>query len=113
MPPRRDAGLERQRSLTFAKLFGSAETPIQDITTSDGTSIWASDGVHLTSPAYRVTARFLMAELEKADHGDVGEPALKRARLKKCGPGACAAASKASGQAAAAAATEDSDSIIL
>jgi hypothetical protein len=31
------------------KLFGSAETPIQDLTTSDGTSIWAGDGVHLTS----------------------------------------------------------------
>jgi hypothetical protein len=86
MPPRRDAGLERQRSLTFAKLFGSAETPIQDITTSDGTSIWASEGVHLTSPAYRVAARFLMAELEKADHGDVGEPALKRARLESVVP---------------------------
>ncbi len=28
----------------------------------------------------------MMAELEKADHGDVGEPALKRARLESVVP---------------------------
>jgi hypothetical protein len=47
---------------------------------------WAGDGVHLTSPAYRVAARLLMAELEKADHGEVGEPVLKRARLESVVP---------------------------
>jgi hypothetical protein len=59
--------------IDLCKLFDTAETPIQDLTTSDGTSIWAGDGVHLTSPAYRVAARLLMAELERADHGEAGE----------------------------------------
>ncbi len=70
----------------LCKLFGSAETLIQDLTTSDGTSIWAGDGVHLTSPAYRVASRLLMAELEKADIVEAGEPALKRARLESVIP---------------------------
>jgi hypothetical protein len=37
--------------IDLCKLFGSAETPPQDLTTPDGTSVWAGDGVHLTSPA--------------------------------------------------------------
>jgi hypothetical protein len=38
--------------IDLCKLFGSSETPIQDLATSDGTSIWAGDGVHLTSLVY-------------------------------------------------------------
>ncbi len=72
--------------IDLCKLFGSAETPIQYLTTSDGTSIWAGDGVHLTSLAYRVAARLLMSELERADHGEAGEPAVKRARLESVVP---------------------------
>jgi hypothetical protein len=72
--------------INLCKLFGSAETPIQDLTTSDGTSIWAGAGVHLTQPAYRVAARLLMAKLERADHGEAGEPAVKRARLESFVP---------------------------
>jgi hypothetical protein len=87
--------------INLCKLFGSAETPIQDLTTPDGTSVWAGDGVHLTSPAYRVAARLLMAELEKSDHGETGEPATKQARLE-CGPGSFAAAGEAGGQTATA-----------
>jgi hypothetical protein len=67
-------------------LFGSADTSIHNLTTSDGTSIWAGDGVHLTSPAHRVEARLLMAEVEKADEGEDGEPRLKRARLESVVP---------------------------
>ncbi len=63
-----------------------AETPIQDLATTDGTSIWTGYVVHLTSPAYRIAARLLMAELERADHGEAGEPALKRARLESVVP---------------------------
>jgi hypothetical protein len=72
----------------LCKLFGSAETPIQDLTTYDGTStgIWAGDGVHLTSPAYRVAALLLMAELERADMAETGKPVLKRARLESVVP---------------------------
>jgi hypothetical protein len=43
-------------------------------------------GVHLTSPAYRVAARLLMAELEKSDMSESGEPVLKRARLESVVP---------------------------
>jgi hypothetical protein len=43
--------------IDLCKLFGSAETPLQELTTPDETSVWAGDGVHLTSPAYRVAAR--------------------------------------------------------
>jgi hypothetical protein len=75
------------KAINLCKLFGSAETlNFQDLTTPDGTSVWAGDGVHLTSPAYRVAARLLMAELEKSDHGEAGEPATKRARLESVVP---------------------------
>ncbi|MFN9905709.1 MAG: hypothetical protein ACK56F_06215, partial [bacterium] len=70
------------RVIDLCKLFGSAETPFQELTTPDGTSVWAGDGVHLTSPAYRVAARLLIAELERSDKGEAGEPATKRQRLE-------------------------------
>ncbi len=70
----------------LCKLFGSAETPLQELTTPDGTSVWAGNGVHLTSPAYRVAERLLMAELERSDHGEAGEPATKRPRLESVVP---------------------------
>jgi hypothetical protein len=44
--------------------------------------VWAGDGVHLTSPAYRVAARLLAAELEPSVLGETGEPATKRPRLE-------------------------------
>jgi hypothetical protein len=74
--------------IDLCKLFGSAETPLQDLTTSDGTSVWAGDGVHLTSPAYRVAARLLAAELERTLLGEAGEPATKRPRLESVVPAA-------------------------
>jgi hypothetical protein len=48
----------------------------------------AGDGVHLTSPAYRVAARLLIAELERSEHelGEAGEPATKRPRLESVVP---------------------------
>jgi hypothetical protein len=74
--------------IDLCKLFGSAETPPQDLTTPDGTSVWAGDGVHLTSPAYRVAARLLTAELERSASGEMGEPAAKRPRLESVVPAA-------------------------
>ncbi len=72
--------------IDLCKLFGSAETPLQELTTPDGTSVWAGDGVHLTSPAYRVAARLLAAELERSVLGETGEPATKRPRLESVVP---------------------------
>jgi hypothetical protein len=72
--------------IDLCKLFGSAETPLQELTTPDGTSVWAGDGVHLTSPAYRVAARLLAAELERSVLGEAGEPATKRPRLESVVP---------------------------
>ncbi len=48
--------------------------------------MWAGDGVHLTSPAYRVAARLLAAELERSGLGEAGEPATKRPRLESVVP---------------------------
>ncbi len=48
--------------------------------------MWAGDGVHLTSPAYRVAARLLAAELERSVLGETGEPATKRPRLESVVP---------------------------
>jgi hypothetical protein len=53
----------RARLINLLSFFGSGESPPQDLTTVDGTSIWAGDGVHLTSNASRVAARKLMADL--------------------------------------------------
>jgi hypothetical protein len=72
--------------IDLCKLFGSAENPLQELTTPDGTSVWAVDGVHLTSPAYKVVARLLAAELERSVLGETGEPATKRPRLENVVP---------------------------
>jgi hypothetical protein len=72
--------------IDLCKLFGAAETPLQELTTPDGTSVWAGDGVHLTSPAYRVAARLLATELERSELGEAGEPATKRPRLESVVP---------------------------
>ncbi len=68
------------RIINLLSFFDSSESPPQDLTTVDGTSIWAGDGVHLTSNASRVAARKLMADL--ASGGEEGEPVNKRARLE-------------------------------
>jgi uncharacterized membrane protein YgcG len=68
--------------LTFANFLVRLRPPLQELTTPDGTSVWAGDGVHLTSPAYRVAARLLAAELERSVLGETGEPATKRPRLE-------------------------------
>ncbi len=57
---------------------------MQELTTVDGTSIWAGDGVHLTSNASRVAAQKLMQHI--AMEGAGGEPANKRARLESVIP---------------------------
>ncbi len=88
--------------IDLCKLFDSAETPLQELTTPDGTSVWAGDGVHLTSPAYRVAARLLTAELERSMLGETGEPATKRPRLESVVPAAAAEAADAAAAAAVA-----------
>ncbi len=50
----------------------------------DGTSIWAGDGVHLSSNPSRVATRKLMADLVRG--GEEGEPANKRTRLESIVP---------------------------
>jgi hypothetical protein len=72
------------RIINLLSFFGSGKSPPQDLTTVDGTSIWAGDGVHLTSNASRVAARKLMADL--ASGGEEGEPVNKRARLESVVP---------------------------
>jgi hypothetical protein len=72
------------RLINLLSFFGSCESPPQDLTTVDGTSIWAGDGVHLTSNASRVAARKLMADLVRG--GEEGEPANKRTRLESIVP---------------------------
>jgi hypothetical protein len=74
----------KARFLNILSFFGSCESPPQDLTTVDGTSIWAGDGVHLTSNASRVAARKLMADLARG--GEEGEPATKRTRLESVVP---------------------------
>jgi hypothetical protein len=64
--------------------FGLLESSLQDLTTVDGASIWADDGVHLTSNASRVAAQKLMLHI--ATEGTGGEPANKRARLESVSP---------------------------
>jgi hypothetical protein len=58
----------------------------------DGASIWACNGVHLTSNASRVTARKLMADL--ANGGQGGELMNKRAQLESVIPTPVAAGKK-------------------
>ncbi len=59
--------------------------------------------MHLTSPAYRVAARLLAAELERSALGEAGEPATKRQRLESVVPAQCPrpAACEAGSQGAA------------
>jgi hypothetical protein len=74
----------RARSINLLSFFGSGESSPQDLTTVDGSSIWAGEGVHLTSNASRVASRKLMADL--ANGGEEGEPIIKRARLESVVP---------------------------
>jgi hypothetical protein len=74
----------KARLLNILSFFDSCESPPQDLTTVDGMSIWAGDGVHLTSNARRVAARKLMAYLARG--GEEGEPANKRTRLESIVP---------------------------
>jgi hypothetical protein len=86
---------ERTGNARFVKIlsfFGSCESSPQDLTTVDGASIWAGDGVHLTSSVTRVAARRLMADLSSGGQGD--EPANKRARLESVIPTPAAAGEK-------------------
>ncbi len=66
--------------INLLSFFGSCESSPQDLTTVDGASVWAGDGVHLTSNASRVASRKLMADL--ANGGEEGGPVNKRARLE-------------------------------
>jgi hypothetical protein len=74
----------KARIVNILSFFGSCESLPQDLTTVDGASIWAGDGVHLTSNAIRVAARKLMTDL--VNGGEVGEPENKRARLESVVP---------------------------
>jgi hypothetical protein len=74
------ASISARPPIQLLSFFGSGESLPQDLTTVDGTSIWAGDGVHLTSNAIRVAARKLMADLVNGDED--GEPENKRARLE-------------------------------
>jgi hypothetical protein len=71
------------RILNVLEFFGPLESPLQDLTTVDGASIWAGDGVHLTSNATRVSAMKMMASVIG---GETAEPANKRARLESVIP---------------------------
>ena len=66
--------------------FGPVEVPLQDKCTADGFSIWADDGVHLTSSAATVAAAQLMAKLNSTDTDDGDEPLPKRQRLESVIP---------------------------
>ena len=70
----------KARLINLLSFFGSGESSPQDLTTVDGASVWAGDGVHLTSNASRVASRKLMADL--ANGGEEGGPVNKRARLE-------------------------------
>ncbi len=83
----------KARLLNLLSFFGSCESPSQDLTTVDGTSIWAGDGVHLTSNASRVAARKLMEDLARG--AEEGEPANKRTRLESIVPAPAPAKKKA------------------
>ena len=72
------------RMINLLSYFGSGESSPQDMTTVDGASVWAGDGVHLTSNASRVASRKLMADL--ANGGEEGGPVNKRARLESVVP---------------------------
>jgi hypothetical protein len=81
------------RLINLLSFFGSGESLPQDLTTVDGASIWAGDGVHLISNASRVASRKLMADL--VNGSEEGEPANKRARLESVVPAPAPAKKKA------------------
>jgi hypothetical protein len=83
----------KARFINLLSFFGSGESLPQDLTAVDGASIWAGDGVHLTSNASRVAARKLMADL--VNGGEDGEPVNKRARLQSVVPAPAPAMKKA------------------
>ena len=70
--------------LNMIEFFGPLESPLQELSTVDGTSIWAGDGVHLTSNATRVAATKLMKTISGGSEPQ--EPATKRARLESVIP---------------------------
>ena len=65
----------------------------------DGASIWAGDGIHLTSNASRVAARKLMADLAHGGLDD--EPAANRTRLDSVIPVPAPARKKEAGKGTA------------
>jgi hypothetical protein len=67
------------RILNVLEFFGPLESNPQELTTVDGTSIWAGDGVHLTSNAARKMMAYVIG-------GGAAEPASKRARLESVIP---------------------------
>ena len=70
--------------INMIEFFGPLESPLQELSTVDGTSIWAGDGVHLTSNATRVAATKLMKAINGGSEPQ--EPATKRARLESVIP---------------------------
>jgi hypothetical protein len=72
------------RIINITEFFGQHESSLQDLATVDGTSIWAGDGIHLTSNATRVAARRLMEIVDGGAGGE--EPVIKRARLESVIP---------------------------
>jgi hypothetical protein len=70
--------------INMIEFFGPLESPLQELSTVDGTSIWAGDGVHLTSNATRVAATKLMKAINGGSKPQ--EPATKRARLESVIP---------------------------
>jgi hypothetical protein len=76
-------GKAEAKILNVLEFFGPLESNPQELTTVDGTSIWAGDGVHLTSNAARVAARKMMAYVIA---GETAKPASKRARLQSVIP---------------------------
>ncbi len=71
------------RVLNILEFFSLLESPLQELTTVDGTSIWAGERVHRTSIATRVAAMKMMACIIG---GETVEPTNKRARLESVIP---------------------------
>ncbi len=94
--------------LNVLEFFGPLESNLQELTTVDGTSIWAGDGVHLTSNAHqsrrqkddgirhRRRDRRASQQTGEAGIGDTGEV------RRPLGGQACAARASAAAQAGAA-----------
>jgi hypothetical protein len=72
--------------INIMRFFGPAESPFQDLTTADGRSIWAGDGVHLTPAAASSAAAQLMTRLESHNSDEESEPQPKRQRLESVIP---------------------------